>query len=186
MAVTDVRFRQHLRKGGEVALLAYVDHPAATMKHFWSRSGDLVWKGDTYKGVGILGRISGISKTTTLEVKQITLSLRGVPPTSTEFLSATVRNRSVKIWLAAISRNKVVGEPFLLIDDLMDFQKLRINDDGTATLEITINVGFWTIERAVNKAWTHEAQIAKFPDDTGLSQIPLLANKQSNWRQSAS
>jgi len=180
----DVRFRRHLRRGGEVALLAYLDHPDSEVR-LWSRSGNLTWNGETFRGVGILGKVSGVSKTTTLEVKQITLSLRGVPPTSTEFLSANVRNRAVKIWLAAISRNKVVGEPYQLIDDKMDYQTLRVADDGLVTIEITVNVGFWTIERAVNKAWTHESQIARFPDDTGLSQIPLLANKQSNWRKSA-
>jgi hypothetical protein len=181
VAVTDVRFRQHIRKGGEVALLCYVDHPDGEV-WLWSRAGTLNWNGATWRGIGALGRVSGISKTTTLEVKQVVFELAGVPIADMDLLEGDVRNRSIKLWLAAISRNKVVGQPYVIIDDKMDYQTLSVSDSKTATLKITVNVGFWTIERAINKAWTHEAQQAAFPGDTGLSLIPGLANKQTNWR----
>lgn len=184
MAVTDVRFRQHLRRGGDVALLCYIDHPDGAT-YMWSRAGTLKWNGQQWKGIGALGRVTGISKTTTLEVKQITLELRGVPPTSTEFLDTNVRNRPAKLWLAAIDQQKVVGQPYVIIDDKMDYMKLKVEDNGSATIQIVVSVGFWTIERAVNKAWTHEEQQLKYAGDSGLSQIPLLANKQTNWRLSA-
>lgn len=182
MAVTNARFRQHLRVGGEVAILAYIDHPDGVVR-FWSRSGNLIWNGDTFQGIGALGRVTGLSKTTTLEVKQVTLELRGVPPTSTHFLNTNVRNRSAKIWLAGIKRQKIVGQPYVVIDDKMDYMRLKAEDSGSVTIRIVINVGFWSIERAINKAWTHEEQQARFPGDSGLSQIPLLINKQTNWRR---
>jgi hypothetical protein len=182
VAVGDVRFRQHIRKGGEVALLCYIDHPDGEV-WLWSRVGTLNWDGQEWRGIGALGKVSGISKTTTLEVKQVVFELAGVPIDSmTDLLAGDVRNRSIKLWLAGIERHRVVGEPYLIIDDLMDFQTLSVSDDGTATLKITVNVGFWTIERAVNEAWTHESQIAEYPDDTGLSLLTTLANKQTNWR----
>ena len=184
MAVTDARFRQHLRRGGEVALLCFIDHPDGAV-YLWSRIGTLNWDDHQWRGIGALGRVSGISKTTTLEVKQITLELRGVPPTSTEFLDTNVRNRPAKLWLAAIERQKVVGSPLVIIDDKMDYMKLKVEDNGTSTLQILVNVGFWSIERAINKAWTHEEQQLKYPGDTGMSQIPLLTSKQTNWRLAA-
>ena len=182
MAVTNARFRQHLRVGGELALLCYIDHPDEEVR-LWSRVGTLKWGGFSWRGIGVLGRVTGVSKSTTLEVKQVVFELAGVPVDSLNLVSDNVRNRPIKLWLAAISRNKVVGKPYVIIDDLMDRQSLSISDNGTATLKITVNVGFWTIERATNIAWTHEAQIAKYPDDSGLSLIPSLANKQVNWRR---
>jgi len=184
VAVGDVRFRQHIRKGGEVALLCYIDHPDGVVR-LWSRVGTLNWDGQAWRGIGALGRVTGISKTTGLEVKQVTFELAGVPLDSVDLLTGDVRNRSIKLWLAGIARNKVVGEPYLIIDDLMDYQTLSVTDDGSCTLKITVNVGFWTIERAVNQAWTHEAQIAKYAGDSGLSLIPSFASKQTNWRLSA-
>jgi hypothetical protein len=182
VAVTDARFRRHLRHGGEVALLCLIDHPDGVVR-FWSRSGKLQWNGEIFQGVGALGKITGISKTTTLEVKQVTFELRGVPPDATRFLSADVRNRPAKLWIAAIRRQRIVGEPYLVVDDKMDQQSLKVEDSGRVTLKITVNVGFWSIERAVNKAWTHEEQQSRFPGDSGFSQIPLLASKQTNWRR---
>lgn len=181
MAVTDVRFRQHIRRGGEVALLCYIDHPDGAV-WFWSRVGTLNWAGQSWRGIGALGRVTGVSKTTTLEIKQVTFELAGVPLDKVDLLTGDVRNRSIKLWLAGISRNSVVGEPYLIIDDLMDYQTLSVQDGGTATLKIVVNVGFWSIERAVNQAWTHEAQIAKYLGDSGLSLLASLASKQTNWR----
>jgi hypothetical protein len=184
VAVTDVRFRQHVRRGGEMALLCYIDHPDGEVR-FWSRTGSLVWDGQTFQGIGALGKVTGISKTTTLGIQQVVLELRGVPPTSTQFLSTKVRNRSAKVWLAGVSRQKVVGQPYVIIDDKMDYMKLPVGDDGRVKIQIFVNVGFWSIERAINKAWTHEEQQVRFPGDTGMSQIPLLADKQTNWRLTA-
>lgn len=184
MAVTDVRFRQHLRRGGEIALLCYIDHPSGAV-WFWSRSGTLNWNGAKWRGLGALGRIRGISKTTTLEVKKVTFELAGVPLADLSLLSGNVRNRSIKLWLAGISEQKVVGEPYVIIDDLMERQTLKVDDNGRATLRISVNVGFWTIERAVNEAWTHEFQQARYPTCTGLSLMTSLASKQTNWRLTA-
>lgn len=184
MAVTDVRFRQHLRRGGQVALLCYLDHPDSEV-YVWTRVGTLNWNGQSWKGIGTLGRVTGISKTTGLEVKQVTFELAGVPVSEVDLLEGNVRNRAAKLWLAAIERNKVVGKPHVIIDDLMDFQTLKVEDNATATIQIKVNVGFWSIERATNKAWTHEEQQVKYTGDSGLSQIPLLATKQTNWRLSA-
>lgn len=182
MAVTDVRFRQHIRKGGEVALLCYIDHPDGEV-YLWSRVGTLKWNGQDWRGIGALGRVTGISKTTTLELKQVTFELAGVPLDGIgNLLQGDVRNRSIKLWLAGIHKNRVVGEPYLIIDDLMDYQTLSVSDDGSATLKITVNVGFWTIERAINESYTHESQIADYPGDSGLSLLTGLANKQTNWR----
>lgn len=184
MAVTDVRFRQHIRRGGEIALLCYIDHPDGEV-WFWSRTGTLEWNGASWRGIGALGRVRGISKTTTLEVKKVTFELTGVPVADLDLLSGNVRNRSIKLWLAAIAEQKVVGQPYLIIDDLMDRQGLKVDDNQMATLQISVNVGFWRIERAVNEAWTHEFQQARYPGDTGLSLLTSLASKQTNWRLTA-
>lgn len=179
--MSDVRFRNHLRRGGEVALLCYLDHPDGAVR-YWSRSGTLKWDGAAWQGLGALGRVVGVTKTTTLEIKQVTLELRGVPSAAVASLSAKVRNRSAKVWLAAISRQQVVAT-YNIIDDLMDYQRLKIEDNGLVAVKIVVNVGLWTIERATNLAWTLERQQARFPDCTGLTLLPSFANKQSNWRR---
>lgn len=177
------RLRQVLRTGGQTALLGFVDHPTWEIKHFWSHSGILEFDGFQWYGLGILGKVSGVTKSNDLGVKQVTISMSGLPPSGNNLLSARVRNRQAQIWLAAVKGRRVIDRE-LIVDALCDYQTLKVNDDKTSTIVITANVGFWNIERASNKAWTHEQQQADFPGDTGLSLLPQLTNKDSNWRAS--
>jgi hypothetical protein len=181
-SLIDPRLRQALRNGAQPALIAYLDHPDGPTR-VWSRSGTLRWDGYDWQGVGTLGRISGVSQSNDLALKQVALSLSGVPPFATKTLSGRVRGRVARVWFTAVMGKRVIGAPELIVDAICDYQTLKIEDSGAATITITANVGFWSIERAVNIAWTHEQQQSVYPGDTGLSLLPSLTNKESNWRK---
>ncbi len=183
MILVPPRLKRALRNGSPLALLAAIDHPSEFVR-VWSHTGTLDYDGHEWQGLGILGRVSGVTQSTSLAIKQVTLQMSGVPPTSTTFLSSRVRNRRAQVWLAALDGRKVIADPYLVIDALLDYQKIKVEDNGLATIQLTGNVGFWTIERAANRAWTHEEQQAAYPGDTGLSLLPTLVTKDVRWRVS--
>ena len=51
------RLRQAILDGAPPCLLADIDHPDG-MVHVWTGLGTLVYGGNTYLGVGILGRVT--------------------------------------------------------------------------------------------------------------------------------
>jgi hypothetical protein len=166
-----------------LALLAEIDHPDSIVR-VWTGIGTLRYDGQDWTGLGVLGRVRGASESSSLSIKQVTFELSGVPPESTQFLSARVRNREAQVWLAVVDHGKVYIEPHLVIWAKMDYQRLKVDDSGLARIEIIANVGFWNIERATNRTWTHEEQQSDYPGDVGLSLLPELTDKESNWRQS--
>lgn len=173
-----------LRRGASVIAMADIDHPDGR-NYLWTGVGDLQYGGIVWQGLqGALARITPAAVSTSIAIRQITLELAGVPPVSTKYLSARVRGREAKVWLAAMRRNRIVGARDLIIDSILDYQKLSIGDDGLATIQLIGNVGFWLAERATNKAWTHEQQQILYPGDTGMSLMPELANKDVRWRLS--
>lgn len=179
-ASVPARLRKALRDSGPLALLAYLD--LTTPVRVWSRSGTLHYGGFDWLGIGRLGRVRAPIHNTQVTLKQVVFEISGIPPSSDTALSARVRDREAQLWLAAIERGRVVGEPFLLLEALLDRQEVEVGEDGTAKISIYGNVGLWNAERATNKAWTLESQIARYANDTGLSLMPSYAQKEVRWR----
>lgn len=168
-----------------MALLCFIDHPDGEVR-VWSHTGTLEYDGHEWQGLGVLGKVSGMSKSTNLAIKQVTFELSGVPPTSDELLSSRVRNREAYVWLAPLNKAKrIIADPLLLVWAKLDYQKIKLDDNGLSTISLVGNVGFWSIERATNLSWTHEQQQVDYPSDSGLSLLPSLTNKESNWRLTA-
>jgi hypothetical protein len=68
-----------------------------------------------------------------------------------------------------------------LLTALLDYQSFSAQEDGTATVSIVARSGFYTLERALDEAWTPENQYLTYPLDTGLDMQPSLQNQQVNW-----
>lgn len=172
-----------LRVGAPLALLAHFGLPDNPVR-VWSRSGTLRYGGFEWQGIGALGRVSTPSLNAGLGLKEVRFELSGVPPSSTTFLVDNVRNCEAQLWIAVIQKGRVVGEPWLILEALLDSQELEVGEDRLAKITLVGNVGIWSAERATNRAWTDEDQKARFPDDTGLSLMPEYVDKEIRWRQS--
>lgn len=174
-----------LSRGDAMFFLFYCDHPSGAAR-LWSRTGILRFDGVDWTGSGVLGRMSGATRSTNLTINEVTFELRGVPPTDTEQLSGLVRNRVVKVWRGAISRRGRVTVDYddPMIDALADFQTLSVDPvNGTATIRITAQQGFYVLDRAQDIAFTDQQQRGDFPGDCGMALVHTFVNKESNWRQ---
>lgn len=175
------RLRKAILDGAPPCLLADIDHPDG-MVHVWTGLGTLVYGGNTYLGVGILGRVTPIGSTMESVISDFKIELRGVPQTAAATLNANVRGRSADIWYGVLSpEGRVIDSPYLIANGVMDYQELQVGEDGSATVAITVIGGLWTLDQALNQAWTTEEQIKIYPGDTGLDALPSLVNKQVNW-----
>lgn len=175
------RFRAAIRDGRPIVALARIDHPDG-MVWVWTGIGTLQYDGQQWQGLGILGTVMPLSASMETVITDFELRLAGVPAEATELLNANVRGRPAEIWLATLDKHMdVVPDPVLVGNGVMDFQTLEVSDDGDCVIAITIIGGLWTLDQALNQAWTTEEQIKIYPGDTGLDYIPSLVNKTVNW-----
>lgn len=165
-------------------VFAEIDHPNG-MVRAWGGVGDIEWNGSTWKGVGALGRLSQVERSTELQIADRTITLRGVDPDASNYLSGSVRKRVAKFWIALLHpvTRTVVPDPYLIDEVQMDSQSLSNGEDGNLEVNITGYSGLWTLQRAQNLAWSTEQAQAAYPGDTGFDQIPSLVNKDTKWRQ---
>lgn len=172
-----------LNKGHGRFLLFYCDHPEGAQR-FWSRTGFLTVGGNTYTGVGRLGQISGMTRSTNLTINEVTFELRGVSPTAETFLSGLVRNRVAQVTLGAMGPNgQVTIDDDPMIDALLDYQRLSVDPRSkTATIKLVGQQGFYVLDRAQDLAWTDQQQRSEYPLDCGMALTHLWTDRESNWR----
>ena len=183
-AEVSLGFREGLKSGAPRAVLFYLNDPVEDV-YAWSGVGPLDYDGHEWKGIGTLGKITGITEKSSLAVRQIAFELRGVPPDAAQFIGKNLRNKVARAWLTVLDgNNQVYGGPFLTADSLIDYQEMPVGDDGNVTARLLANVGFFSIERSQQLVWSHEQQQEDYPGDTGLSLIPSLIDKDVKWRLS--
>lgn len=175
------RMADALRRRLPLALIAEVEHPDGPAR-MWTGIGPLLWNGYTWRGAGVLGAVTPIKHTSNLAVQEISFVLVGVDPEAIAKLSDDVRNRSGRVWLACIDEgHNVVRDPYQIVDAQLDYQSFSAAADGSVSIAIAARTGFYTLDRALDEAWTSEEQKLRFPTDCGLDMIPGLQNQDIQW-----
>ncbi|MCK1669443.1 hypothetical protein [Bradyrhizobium sp. 153] len=175
------RMAAALRARRPLALLAEIEHPSGAAR-LWTGVGPLQWNGQTFRGSGTLGTITPIKHTSGLAIQEINFGLAGVDPLEVAKLDDNVRNLAGRVWLACIDPGQsVVPDPYQVVDAQLDYQTFAASADGVATISITARTGFYSLERALDEAWTSEEQKLLYPADAGLDMIPALQNQDLQW-----
>lgn len=178
------RMADALRQRLPLALLAEINHPSGPAR-LWTGIGTLSWNGFTWTGAGTLGSVAPISNTTDLTIQEINFGLAGVDPAIVATLGDNVRNLAGKVWLACLGPgNSVILDPYQIVDAQLDYQSFSAAEDGTVAISITARTGFYTLDRALDVAWTSEEQKILFPTDSGLDLISALQNQTLQWTPS--
>jgi hypothetical protein len=173
-----------LKRGDAPFALFYCDHPSGAVR-CWTRTGILKFDGHDWTGFGVLGKMSGATRSTDLKINEVTFEVRGVPPTVATMLSGKVRNRSAKVWRGAINRRGEVTVDYddPMIDAVLDYQKLVVDpSSGTAAIQLIGQQGFFLLDRAQDIAFSDQQQRADFDGDCGMALVHTLINRDSNWR----
>lgn len=178
----------HVRR----AYLAEINHPGGTV-YLWSGIGDLVWNSNTFKGLGRMGRISGVGETNEVRVAEQTWSLI-VPEIDDpddvsvldDLVSQVIRGRLGKLWVALFNQfNQIIDDPVQIAETVFDNQGLDVPEDGAARIVLNGTSAIFDVRRAANVALTNEQQQADYSGDTGFDRIPTeVAQKAVRWTDS--
>jgi hypothetical protein len=174
-----------IKRGDARFVLFECDHPAGFAR-YWSRTGNLVVNGNNYFGLGVLGNITGATRSVNLAINEVTFEMRGVSPTAETFLAGLVRNRTATATLGAMSKNgRATIDDDPMIEALLDYQRLSVDPkNGSATLKLIGQQGFVKLDQAQDLAWSDQQQRSEFPTDCGMALTHLWVDRDSNWRAS--
>jgi hypothetical protein len=154
--------------------------------HVWTGIGNLASGGNTYKGVGALGKISAISETTDVQANGVALSLSGIPgDVVAESLAMCRQGLPVTVSLGFMrDSGGVIASPVIIFQGRMDTVTV---DEGGDTCMITISVESRLIDlkRPRVRRFTDDDQQRTSPGDKGFQYVPMVQDWNGGWGSGA-
>jgi hypothetical protein len=166
-----------------LAIFVEVNWPSGIAR-FWSGLGPIIYGGNTFTGVGTMGRISTIEEGTTGRANGITLSLAGCDPAIVSaVLSENYQHRKAAVYLGLCDSNWQLVHP-VLREIFVGFVDVATDDDDAETSTVTLNIEPRMIiaQQSSGRRITHEARIAEYPTDNGYEYITAINREMiDNW-----
>jgi hypothetical protein len=138
--------------------------------------------GQTWTGLGWLGKLSAIPGTTKVQAQSVTLALSGIPSGLVNEAIGQVRiTGTATVFLAFLdSSGLVIPDPIQLFSGSLDVPTL--DDSGsTSTISITAENPLLTLNEAPNRQFDDMDQQIYWPGDLGLSFVSTLGNLALFW-----
>jgi len=150
-------------------------------QYVWSGVGPLVYGGNTYQGVGTLGKIGTISEGIQVRADGTTVTLSGVDPTLyADCMDDIKLGAPALIYFALLSEGAIIGAPYLLFSGLVDKPTVSESSDS---ISITLNLEsrMTNLQRASNKRYDSATQRALYPNDSSFDYVEQLNDAAIAW-----
>lgn len=155
--------------------------------HAWSGIGSLGINGNTYLGVGTLGKVSTISETSDIRANGLDLTLSGVPSNLVmEALGECQQGQPVIVSLGFMDASwQIIDQPVLLFRGSMDAVSIK---EGTDTCSIIVSAEsrMTDLRRPRVRRYTDDDQQRTAPGDRGFEFVPMVQDWNGNWNHNRS
>lgn len=173
MAAPDATLATKIARG-EVArhLLFRLDHSQGEL-FLWDGIGEIAVSGNTYRGVGGFGQISGVSDSTDIQNHEVLCSLNGVSLPGLVLTDTDIEGRAASITAIWLDEAGTVQGSLLLFSGTGDVLRVKPDTESRAlTAKLKAPLVEW---RAPPLAyWTDADQQRRYPGDMGLTFIKTL------------
>ena len=139
------------------------------------------WNGETWLGLGRLGRIEEIKEGVESASYGLRLTLSGIPNDIIAKAFAThYQGRLVQIWEAPLTAQyQVIADPVEVWRGYMDTMNIRLGEMAEVELLCESKLADW--DRARVRRYNAEDQAIDYPDDKGLEFVPQMVEKELVW-----
>lgn len=150
--------------------------------YVWSGIGPITWNGQTWLGLGNLGKISMIEEGTNVQARGIVLSLSGIDPT---FLAAALgefqQELPVTVYLTLFDgTGNIIDAPAVAWAGMMDSPVIQV-DGTTATISIACESRLVEMNVPVDRRYDQEDQNLFAPGDLGMQFVNGIQEVTINW-----
>jgi hypothetical protein len=142
--------------------------------------------GQTFNGLGWLGKVSSIPQTTKLQAQNVTLALSGIPSALvSEAIDQVRMSGTATLWYGFYDANgTLLTDPVQIFSGAADVPSLSDNGQ-TCELAITYENTLLSLNLAPNHRFDDTDQQLRFPGDLGFGFVQSLQNIQLFWPSSA-
>jgi hypothetical protein len=147
----------------------------------WSGVGTLVWNGNSFLGVGSLGKLGTITEGSDVKADGTTLELSGIDKVFLgECLTDIQIGAPAKVWFGNMLNGVLIGAPYLVFSGCIDKPTFSIGGD-TVTIRLALENRLIDQGRATMSRYTSADQRVKYPDDTAFVWVESLNDQALVW-----
>jgi hypothetical protein len=163
---------------GFLALLTF----RTAVEYVWSGLGNLVYAGNTYRGVGSLGRIGSVSESTEVRAIGTTVTLSAIDPALlSECLNDIQLGAPAKIYFALFDASlNILGTPYPLFIGTVDQPVIQIGVNEMA-ISLKLENKLANLQRANMRRYTAADQRHYYPNDDAFNWVELLNDLALKW-----
>ena len=146
-----------------------------------SSNKSIVFSGDTYTGVGDLGKIEDIEESINHDSQGIRLTLSGVPSAHiSRALGEHYQGRAILVYLALLdSIHELIADPTTVFSGRMDTMPIDAGDTATIMLTAESFLADWDRPRVGR--YNDADQQDRYTGDVGLEFLPQTTEKELVW-----
>jgi len=144
---------------------------------------DIEYNGNTFLGVGTLGKIGDITEGSEIQSYNLNLTLSGIPNSIIfEAFETTMQNKVCKVWMGLLNSAGVFdGNPVLMFSGKTDTMEIELGETATITLSAESRLVDW--ERARTSLYTDASQKKNWPSDKGFEFVEATSEAEIIWGQ---
>lgn len=140
-----------------------------------------VFEGNTYTGLGELGKISTFDENADLQSTGIQLTLSGVDPAKLAIaLDTHYQGRTVIVYIGFLSTDhQLIEDPVVLWRGRMDYMTINIGVEAVINITAQNPLADW--DRPRERRYNSADQQARYPGDLGFEFVEQSVNEEVLW-----
>lgn len=146
-----------------------------------SAVGTITWGSADWLGAGSLGRVDPVEEGADIAARGLRLQLSGIPAEHIAIaLGEHYQGQPARLYVGFLDAgHQLVADPELVFAGRMDTMDVELGE--SATIQITAESRLAAWERPNIRRYTHEDQVAEYPDDRGLEFVAQTAERELIW-----
>ncbi len=163
-----------------VVYLVFMDFSSGAL-YATTAPDQFVYGGNTYLGLGKLGRISTVAETGEQKAAGMQFNLSGIPAAQISIaLTEHYQGRDVTVKMALLDADyTIIADPILIFSGLMDTMDMTVGATAEIAVGAESRLSRW--EKALGLRYNHAVQSVRYPGDLGLEFVEQMAEKELVW-----
>jgi hypothetical protein len=153
-----------------------------SVKYCWSGTGTLVYEGNSYLGVGSLGKLGDIAEGVGVQAQGTSVTLSGIDPVLLGESMTDIKSgapATVSIGLLGPS-GAIIGAAYECFSGTVDVPTVKAGAD-TISITISLENKLVNLGRARQTRYTTSDQALTYSDDIGFLWVPILNDVALRW-----
>ncbi len=154
----------------------------SSTQYIWTGSGRLFWGGNTFGGIGSLGKMGAIQEGIDVKADGTSVTLSGIDPVLLNDSMTDIQpGAAATLWFGLMtSAGALIGSPYQLFSGTVDIPTVSVGAD-TISISLALESRMIDLSRPTMRRYTSADQRLYYPNDSAFGWVEQLNDLALVW-----